>query len=59
MNYKKVIIFGLPIITLYFVISSCTGDNMKNCVKEMQNDGYTYEEACEACEDAAYESQIR
>lgn len=59
MNYKKVLKFGLPIIALCYILDSCTDDRMKNCIKGMQNEGYTYEEACDACEDAAYESQIR
>lgn len=51
LNKISIILF---LLTLY----SCE-DGMKSCVKGMMDDGYSYEEAWDECEDAKYESQIR
>ena len=48
----------ISVVLFFFALYSCE-DKMKSCVEGMMEDGYSYDEACDACEDAKYESQIR
>lgn len=38
---------------------SCSGDKKSNCIESMMDDGYSYDEAKEACDDAERDSQAR
>ena len=51
-------ILALLFVVLAITISSCQG-KMKGCVEGLMEEGYTYDEAWEACEDASLDSQIR
>ena len=39
-------------------LTSCGGGE-KNCIKSLMDDGYSYEEAVDACEEAALDSAAR
>lgn len=51
-------LFKITIVIVLLALYSCE-DRMKSCVEGMMNDGYSYDEAWDSCEDARYESQIR
>ena len=50
--------YKISIVLFLLALYSCEG-GMKSCVKGMMEDGYSYDESWDACEDAKYESQIR
>lgn len=62
MTIKK-LTFKLLLISTTFIVSSCGGSgggsNMQNCIEGMMDEGYSYTEAVEACEEAQRESNIR
>ena len=53
---KNKIIACLFLFSFFF--TSCE-DSMKGCVQGMMDDGYSYDEAWDLCDEAAYDSQIR
>jgi formate hydrogenlyase subunit 3/multisubunit Na+/H+ antiporter MnhD subunit len=59
MKFSKYFLLGITLVLFCAAFYSCTDDRKKACIEGMQNDGYSYENAIEACEDAAMDSQIR
>lgn len=54
----KKIRFAFLLIVLMVSQSSCE-DRMKNCVESMMNDGYSYDDAWDNCNEGRNEGQIR
>lgn len=50
MKTRKII--ALALLSLTFLFSSCKS-NRDSCIENYMNDGYDYESACEACDEAA------